>query len=291
MVANETQTSIDLAARRIVAQTLAAALADPASALGSRRFELPDGVIRSAWSLIADSFAGLKPADLGLGELQPDGVDIVPLVAWLRLDPARRAGAFVRVFGLVISKQCPAYETEYLPWKDSTHRAQKLADIAGFYRAFGLTPDSASPERPDHIALELEYVAFLLQKQLALELEPDAVQSADAPPRSERAGVCRDALAAFVADHIAWWVPTFGRCVLRQVERSLPQCTDDADRDALTLLAGVARVLCAWVAAERITHAVPPVRKLIGPEVPAPQLAESVDESCGECVDCAPVDR
>lgn len=56
------------------------------------------------------------------------------------------------------------YETECgLP--DAYRQAQEMADIAGFYRAFGFTVGGPVRERPDHAAVELEFMHVLALKE------------------------------------------------------------------------------------------------------------------------------
>jgi TorA maturation chaperone TorD len=69
----------------------------------------------------------------------------------------------------------------------------RLADIAGFYRAFGF---EVQGNRPDHVVAELEFVGLLLL------LESDARRRDDA----EQAEIVADAARSFLRDHLAGWL-------------------------------------------------------------------------------------
>jgi TorA maturation chaperone TorD len=77
-----------------------------------------------------------------------------------------------------------------------------MADIAGFYQAFGLKTSRRHAERLDHVVLEFEFMALLLS------LEHQAAEG-DPKWRNERLQVCRDAESRFFREHLAWWVPAF----------------------------------------------------------------------------------
>ena len=259
----------DLLARRLVATALAAALSPPPTADEGGTLPVTPFALRQAWRLTALAHAALKRSELQRGELLPAETDIEPLAKWLGLEPARRARAQQNVFGLVISKHCPTCETERLASGDAFYRAQVMADITGFYRAFGVEVDARRPQRPDHIALELEFSAFLLAK-LA-----DSVAEGTA----EREEICRAALAAFVRDHLAAWVADFGQLVARcaaEAARDLPT----AERSDVRLLGCVGHVLCAWIAMERRFAGVAPLRRV---ELPSLVEAADLEPACSSC--------
>ena len=88
---------------------------------------------------------------------------------------------------------------------DPLFQPHRLADLAAFYRAFGLdmTPDAT--ERQDHICVELEFMSVLAAKEayaLDQRLGGDAVE------------VCRDTERKFLREHLGRWVPAFGRRLL-----------------------------------------------------------------------------
>ena len=93
----------------------------------------------------------------------------------------------------VHSQDCPLYETDHAT-REVWRQAEVLADLGGFYLAFGL---EGSGERVDHVSVELEFLHVLAYKRAwALERgEP------------EHAEVCRAAEEAFLRDHVLRWVP------------------------------------------------------------------------------------
>src|SRR3972149_2671778 len=98
------------------------------------------------------------------------------------LDQDELAAAYHRVFGHLVSSDCPPYEGEY----GNAHIFQKtqcLADNAGFLRAFGLAPAPGLTDRLDHISVELEFLHVLAAKE--------AYAPAPPPPTRRRAGDLR----------------------------------------------------------------------------------------------------
>lgn len=77
------------------------------------------------------------------------------------------------------------YAAEYTA-ENEFQRANSLADIMGFYRAFGLEPDK---ERPDSLPSELEFMHYLIFKEM------------HAPDRGKSL-VCRDAQKKFFKAHL-----------------------------------------------------------------------------------------
>jgi TorA maturation chaperone TorD len=90
---------------------------------------------------------------------------------------------------------CPPNETAWV----RREKGHLLADIAGFYRAFGFRVAAASGEKADHVAVETQFVAVLLVF-LARAIDASA---------SEQQTITRDALTSFAEDHLGAWVRAF----------------------------------------------------------------------------------
>jgi len=78
-------------------------------------------------------------------------------------------------------------------------RGPLLAAIGGYYQAFAYEPDAREREVADHIAVELDFLAYLafkgafaLHAQLAAELT-----------------VTTEAYGAFMRDHLGFWIAPF----------------------------------------------------------------------------------
>jgi TorA maturation chaperone TorD len=84
-------------------------------------------------------------------------------------------------------------------------RGPMLADIAGFYQAFAYRPEPPPAEVPDHIAVELDFLAFLAVK-IAFALHES---------QEERALVARQASEKFLAEHVGEWVGRFSTALER----------------------------------------------------------------------------
>ncbi len=229
----KTATTFDPAlsiARQSLYRFAALSLLDPRAGCWEQLSELRgDGILTDAAELIRNEPTA-KTETLALAERSLDDLDPGPVFAELPGCEAVLNDEFERTFGLLVSNACPPYETEYINGKFTFQRSHALADVSGFYRAFGLQSSEQHPERPDHVVLELEFMAFLI----GLERQAMADDFTDC---EERAAVCRDAQQRFLREHLAWWVPPFSRLMGRE--------------NAGGFYAAVGTMLAAFMAAER----------------------------------------
>jgi hypothetical protein len=59
---------------------------------------------------------------------------------------------------------CPHYEADFVA-ADSFRSMHIIADVARMYAAFGVRVANMAAERPDHIAVELEFMNWLASKE------------------------------------------------------------------------------------------------------------------------------
>ncbi len=122
----------------------------------------------------------------------------------------------------------PPYETSYESARSAPGgKTLALADIAGFYRAFGF---QAQGERPDHLAPELEFVSLLCIKEAYARLTGE----------TEGAEVCAEARSKFLREHLAPWLPSFR-------QRVAEETTDEA-------LSNAAEAIVAIVLADAVAQ-------------------------------------
>jgi len=167
----------------------------------------------------------LTPLEEAFDKLNPQYLwELLP-VSNRKFDLAHEAA-----FGLLASGNCPPYESEYIDGKLTFQRSNSVADVSGFYRAFGLQPQSRHPKRQDHISIELEFMAFLMSKQAE-------ASSSGAENSIEQATVCREAQMRFFVEHLAWWAPALGAILSRNLETNF--------------FGRLGQFLSAWIAVER----------------------------------------
>lgn len=107
---------------------------------------------------------------------------------------------------LFVRGTVPPYETSHMPPSMAGHLGE-LADIAGFYKAFGL---EVQGERPDHLVPELEFLTFASLKYI------EALRASN----SEAAEMCADAIAGFLEDHFGTWIGAFAARVSAELPRN-----------------------------------------------------------------------
>jgi DMSO reductase family type II enzyme chaperone len=118
--------------------------------------------------------------------------------------------AHVATFGHVTLADCPLHETACTA-TDPFQQTQALADLAGFYRAFGLEVGGETGERADHLAIELEFMHYLAYREAWAREHHGTAQVA----------LIRDAQRRFLEHHLGRWAPAVARAVTTRGEEPL----------------------------------------------------------------------
>jgi TorA maturation chaperone TorD len=181
-----------------------------------------------------------------------DEVRGIDMSGWTETSDLELAHTRLFTFGKV-----PPYETTYLKPNVVGH-AGELADIAGFYRAFGF---EVSKERPDHLLVELEFAAFLAAKEVAAVVEQN----------DEAVEVVRSARCSFYKSHFGCWVGAYA-AKLAATEGDVPYTK-------------LVDVLASWIALDCRHHGVMPLRPL---ETPSSGVFDGIDTDDNplECMGC-----
>lgn len=118
-------------------------------------------------------------------------------LAWQAAEPGELAPTYLRLFAP--NGAASLHEAAYGDGRRIAGRAAELADISGFYLAFGFTPSVADPDLPDHLCSELEFLSGLCVKQ-AYAWNQGWTMSCRRAREAER---------AFLEQHIGRWVRAF----------------------------------------------------------------------------------
>lgn len=177
----------------------------------ARAFEYPS-TATWAWLTHPDTRVALEAAGRTLEEDADAPLRRAVAEAASILEPGRYEGFhddYVAAIGHAARGSSPINEIEYgEPRADPLLQPHRLADLAAFYRAFGLEPAPDGGERQDHLAVELEFMAVLTgQEAHAVEQRlADEVLAAN-----------QDAQRIFLREHLGRWSPTFARRLVAMV--------------------------------------------------------------------------
>ncbi|MEW6202871.1 MAG: molecular chaperone TorD family protein [bacterium] len=114
------------------------------------------------------------------------------------------------------------YGTEYIA-ENEFQRANCLADISGFYKAFGVEPRCS---RPDLICCEFEFMSYLVLKSSAAH----EIAGADS---DEKSFICLDAQRKFFDEHLYTAATKIAEAVMSKTRNSFYSHTA---RETLDLL-------------------------------------------------------
>jgi TorA maturation chaperone TorD len=136
--------------------------------------------------------------------------------AWQKCDLEKLTVDYARLLVGPMALQAPPYGSVYLDG-DKQVMGASTVQVLQFYREAGLDLDADFTEMPDHIAVELEFVSYLLQKAAASE------NGADLKPWLERG-------THFLAGFLTPWCGQFCAALRSNADNpfyaALADCTD-----------------------------------------------------------------
>jgi DMSO reductase family type II enzyme chaperone len=113
---------------------------------------------------------------------------------------------YLRLFDRKVA--CSPYESEYGMGNKSFTKTRDLADISGFYKAFGMELAETADDLYDHIAVELEFMSVLCLKAAYARSEGLA----------EGLEVTAEAEVTFLTDHLGRWGSHFAEQLAEKSE-------------------------------------------------------------------------
>lgn len=124
--------------------------------------------------------------------------------AWKNINENHLEGEYLHLF--LTNTACPLNETAYGDGRSSLGRSSVLADIGGFYTAFGLQIAEKAPNLPDHLCSELEFYSLLLVKQAYAQNQH----------WQEKRRITEKAISTFLNDHLGCWIKAFTKTLRDQ---------------------------------------------------------------------------
>lgn len=110
----------------------------------------------------------------------------------------------------LIKPKVPPYETTYLKHLGKSE-GMIGAELSGIYGSAGLVVSPEFNELPDHIAVQLEFMSFLCEKE-STALQEDNQQNLITAQQEQR---------SFLNNHLARWFPKFAKKVLEEANSEL----------------------------------------------------------------------
>jgi TorA maturation chaperone TorD len=132
-------------------------------------------------------------------ELDPETRPRLHALARAAADTDPQALAEEHVFLFDRQVRCSPCEGAYGDGPQLAGKAAALADVSGFYAAFGLSAQDGPSEAEDHIVTELEFMSALALKE-AWALAGGAAEGHEVTVRAQ---------AAFLRDHLGCWAAAF----------------------------------------------------------------------------------
>lgn len=161
----------------------------------SELYCLPDENLPDRLDIISKSFSKISSNSLSCINLMQTEIDRNFDITQLKIEFTR---LFVGPFGI----PAPPYGSIYLE-NERKIMGDSTMDAKNRYEKFGLEMSEKFKDVPDHISVELEYMFFLIFKEV------ESIKSSD----PENVQVYISEQKSFLQNHLNMWIPDFTNCV------------------------------------------------------------------------------
>lgn len=118
--------------------------------------------------------------------------------AWRQAEEESLSADYLRLFAT--GGPVRLHETAFGDARRFAGREVELADLSGFYAAFGFGLSPSNPDLPDHFSVELEFLGLLLVKEAWARMRGWRRES----------HVTADAVSRFLEQHLGRWLEPLG---------------------------------------------------------------------------------
>ena len=162
----------------------------------SQLYQPPDKCLQKNVRLLAENLYHVYPGLIKHVHLTQEHL-------YPKLDFENLVIDFTRLFVGPFSLPAPPYGSVYME-NERKVMGDSSMDAKRRYQSFGLDISKNIKEVPDHITVELEFMFFLIYKEI------ESIQSNASEQTQEL--ICHQ--KSFLCDHLNMWVPDFTNCVI-----------------------------------------------------------------------------
>lgn len=179
-------------------------------------FHLPDGTIPAKLKILAEQLSNLSSKAVSYVSRMQAEINQIDDLEQLKID-------FTRLFIGPYSLPAPPYGSIYLD-QERKIMGDSTMDVKARYEHFGLGLSSGFKDVPDHIAAELEFMFFLIYKEIDATRADEPEQTCDILSWQK----------SFLDDHLNMWISDFAEGVIEHSGTDFYRYLVEATRQFIT---------------------------------------------------------
>lgn len=179
-------------------------------------FHLPDKTIPTKLKTLAEQLSNLSSKAVSFVTHMRTEMDQIDDLEQLKVD-------FTRLFIGPYSLPAPPYGSIYLE-KERKIMGDSTMDVKARYENFGLGLSGGFKDVPDHIAVELEFMFFLIYKEIDATRAEEPKQACDILSGQK----------SFLYNHLNMWISDFAETVIEHSETDFYRHLAKATRQFIT---------------------------------------------------------